>query len=269
MLQVSRSGFYAWLKAQGSPRRRAQAQLTAQVIDVYHASHGIYGVRRVYHELRARGVQVGRDRVWRVMQRAGLRNVRRRRYKATTDSNHTRPTAPNRLRQQFSAPAPNRIWTGDLTYIRTGEGWLYLAVVLDVFSRRIVGWSMQATMDESLVTTAFLKAVQQRAPQAGLFFHSDRGAQYCSRRFQRVLRGVGAQASMSGSGNCYDNAVTESFFSSLKRELVHVTHFPTRESARRAIFRYIEEFYNLRRRHSTLAYLSPTDDERRAQRLAV
>jgi putative transposase len=173
---------------------------------------------------------------------------------------------PNRLKQQFRAPAPNRIWTGDLTYIRTGEGWLSLAVVLDVFSRRVVGWSMQATMDESLVTTAFRQAFQQRAPQAGLVFHSDRGAQYCSRRFQRMLRGVGAQASMSGSGNCYDNAVTESFFSSLKRELVHVTHFPTRESARRAIFRYIEEFYNLRRRHSTLAYLSPADYEHCLQR---
>jgi len=185
-----------------------------------------------------------------------------RSFRVTTNSAHKRPLAPNLIQRNFSAEAPDRLWTGDITYIRTAEGWLYLAVILDVFSRRIVGWSMKKRMTDELTVTAFKNALVRRRPASGLIFHSDRGAQYCSNRFQSLVKGVGGIQSMSGTGSCYDNAATESFFGTLKRELVCHSSFTARAEAQSRIFWYIEGFYNRQRRHSAISYQSPDNYER-------
>lgn len=262
VLGVSRSWYYAWRKAGASKRQREDQVLLAAVRTAFDGSGQTYGAGRIVYELRGDGIRAGKNRIWRLMQQHGLRVKTTKRFRVTTNSAHKRPLAPNLVQRCFSAEAPDRLWTGDITYIRTAEGWLYLAVILDVFSRRIVGWSMNKRMTDELTITAFKNALVRRRPAPGLIFHSDRGAQYCSNRFQSLVKGVGGIQSMSGTGCCYDNAVTESFFGTLKRELVHCSSFRSRREAQSRIFLYIEVFYNRQRRHSAVSYQSPDNYER-------
>jgi transposase InsO family protein len=262
-LEVSRSGFYAWLGRDESDRARDDGRLSALIRGIFDESRGIYGAPRIHRVLRHRGVRCGRKRVARLMQLAGLRSKVRRKFRVkTTDSNHDHPIAPDLVGQDFSAKAPDQVWVSDITYIATDEGWLYLASTMDLFSRRIVGWSMASTLHASLVVSALQMGVDQRRPAAGLIHHSDRGVQYASSEFRDVLDDHGFVASMSRKGNCYDNAAKESFFHTLKTELVHHEHYRTRAEARASIFDYIEAFYNRQRLHSTLGYVSPADFER-------
>jgi transposase InsO family protein len=253
VFRVSRSRYYARLKSGEGKRQREDRELSVAIKKAFYSSERTYGANRIVRELRDQGTQVGKNRVRRLMKQLGLQVKTTKRFRVTTNSDHKRPVAPNLVQRNFSAQAPNRLWTGDITYIRTTEGWLYLAVVLDVFSRRIVGWSMKKRMTDELL---------RRRSAPGLIFHSDRGAQYCSRRFQTLVKGIGGIQSMSGTGCCYDNAITESFFATLKRELVHHCSFTSREEAQGRIFRYIEGFYNRRRRHSAVDYQSPENYER-------
>ena len=262
MFGVSRSQYYAQRKPRATKRQREDQALLVDIKAAFDDSDQTYGADRIGRELREQGTRVGKNRVWRLMKQHGLRVKTTRRFKVTTNSDHKRPVASNLVRRNFSAEAPDRLWTGDITYIRTAEGWLYLAVVLDVFSRRIVGWRMDSRMTDNLVITAFKNALVRRRPSPGLIFHSDRGSQYCSKQFQALIKGTGGTQSMSGTGCCYDNAITESFFGTLKRELVHHCDFRTRNAAQSQIFRYIEGFYNRRRRHSALGYQAPENYER-------
>ena len=262
-LEVSRSGFYAWLGRDESDRAREDRRLTALIRDIFAESREIYGVPRVHKTLQQRGQRCSRKRVARLMQLAGLRSKTKRRFRVrTTDSKHGHPIAPDRLGQDFGTSAANQVWVSDITYIPTDEGWLYLASTMDLFSRRIVGWSMSSTMHATIVVDALRMAIDQRVPSAGLVHHSDRGVQYASAEFRLVLDAHGLVASMSRKGNCYDNAVKESFFHTLKTELVNHEHYRTRDEARASVFDYIEAFYNRQRLHSTLDYQSPADFER-------
>jgi putative transposase len=268
-LDVSRSGFYAWLDRGESDRACADRRLTALIRDIFTESRGIYGVPRVHEILRQRGERCSRKRVARLMQEAGLRSKTKRRFRVkTTDSQHDHPIAPDRLGQDFGASAANQFWVSDITYIPTDEGWLYLASTMDLFSRKIVGWSMASTLHSTIVIDALSMAIDQRGPTPGLVHHSDRGVQYASAEFRAVLDAHGFVASMSRKGNCYDNAAKESFFHTLKTELVNHEHYRTRDEARASVFNYIEEFYNRQRIHSTLGYLSPVDFERPRTKVA-
>jgi transposase InsO family protein len=259
---VSRSGYYAWAKAPGSVRTRRDDELRAKIAVVHRQSRETYGSPRITIELQTQGERVGRHRVARLMQEAGLRGRQKRRYRVrTTDSAHSHPIAPNRLATLPVPTKPNHVWVSDLTYVPTDEGWLYVAGVLDRCSRCLVGWAMGATLDTAVPLAALMMALRQRKPARGLIHHSDRGVQYASADYRSALADHGLVASMSRKGNCYDNAVMEAFWSSLKNELVHRRHFATRADARTAIFDYIEAFYNRTRRHSSLGYHSPLDYE--------
>jgi putative transposase len=254
------SGFYAWLRrGPGSDRYEGAADrgLRARVGAIFAASRGTYGSPRVHAELRARGVRVGRNRVARLMREGGLSATIRRRAPRTTDSRHDHPVAPNLLERRFAAERPDAVWLADISYVPTGEGWLYLAAIKDMATREIVGWSMADHLRADLACDALLMAIRHRQPPRGLIQHSDRGVQYASEPYQAILARHGLRCSMSRRGNCLDNAPMESFFGSLKTELVHRTTFPTREAARRAIFEYVEGFYNRRRRHSGVGFLTP------------
>lgn len=262
-LEVSRSGFYAWLGREESDRACDDRRLTALIRDIFAESRGIYGIPRVHRTLRHRGVRCSRKRVARLMRLAGLRSKTKRRFRVkTTDSKHEHPIAPDRLQQDFNASAVNKVWLSDITYIPTDEGWLYLASVMDLCSRRIVGWSMAETLHAAIVIAALRMAIERRRPEPGLIHHSDRGVQYASAEFRAVLDAHGLVASMSRQGNCYDNAVKESFFHTLKTELVNHEHYRTRDQARASVFEYIEAFYNRQRIHSSLDYQSPDEFER-------
>lgn len=263
VLGVSRSGFYAWRARPASQRGKTDAELAQEIVEVHAVSRGTYGSPCVHAELRARGLRVGKKRIARLMRDRGLAARKRRRFRPkTTDSNHHLPIAENVLDRDFSRPAPNQAWVGDITYIPTAQGWLYLAVLLDLHSRRVVGWAMSDRIDRHLVLGALSMAVTNRGvPAGGVLHHSDRGSQYASDDYRKALAGYGFKASMSRRGNCWDNAVSESFFSTLKVELVHQRQFATRAEARTAIFEYIEVFYNRQRRHSTLGYVSPAQFE--------
>jgi putative transposase len=261
VLAVSPSGFYAWCGRPRPPRRvHADATLRTRIRVIHAESQGRYGSPRVHAALQAGGMRVGRNRVIRVMQAEQLRGRSRRRFRATTQRDALATPAPNRLQQVFHAPAPNRVWTGDITAIPTAEGWLYLAVLLDLYSRRIVGWAVRPTLETDLVCAAWTVAIARRQPAAGLLHHSDRGSQYTSERYQGLLRAYGATCSMSRAGNCYDNAPTESFFRTLKVELAPPLTL-TRRAAATAIQDYIERFYNRDRLHSSLNYRSPATFE--------
>ncbi len=257
VLRVSRSGYYAWCGRPESRRRQADRHLEAHIRQVHAASRGTYGSPRVHAELRDQGVRCSQKRVARVMRLAGIRACRPRRRRVTTDSHHPLPIAANLLQRDFTAVAANTKWAADITYIETREGWLYLAVVLDLFSRRVVGWALQPTLERALVLDALEMAVQQRRPTEHLLHHSDRGSQYASADYQARLAAAGIHCSMSRKGDCFDNAPVESFFGTLKTELVYQQSFATRTQARQAIFEYIEVFYNRQRRHSGLGYLNP------------
>jgi transposase InsO family protein len=258
VLGVSRSGYYAWRDRGPGPMAERRTTWAGQVRDAHEASRLSYGSPRVTAELRARGVRVSENTVAKLMRAQGLAAKARRRFvPRTTDSAHDGPVAPNRIGRDFTADAPNTRWTGDITYVATGEGWLYLAVVLDLYSRRVVGWSMRPHLRAELACEALDMALQARQPKAGLLHHSDRGVQYASEAYRRRLREARIEPSMSRPGNCYDNAVTESFFGTLKTELVNHERYATHEQARRSLFEWIEVFYNRQRRHSSLGYLSP------------
>ena len=263
-LEVSTSGYYDWHQRQDCPGPRAlENQTLAQEIGLIHAqSRHTYGSPRVMHELRKKGQRHGRHRIARLMKEKGLCGRQKGRHRVrTTDSNHDHPIAPNRLAEAPKATAPNQLWVADITYIETAEGWLYLAGVLDLYSRKIVGWAMSERIDTSLVLKALAMALVHRAPPANLLFHSDRGVQYASGDFRHALGQASLLASMSRKGNCYDNATMESFWATLKLELVYRHVFATRAQARTEIFDYIEAFYNRMRAHSSLDYNSPVDFE--------
>ncbi len=262
VLRVSPGGYYDW---RGRPRSSRAARHDALVVAI-KAVHGEvkarYGSPRIHAELAARGTPCCVNTVARLMRQEGIAAKTKRKFRCTTDSNHDRPVAENVVDRQFEPEAANRVWTADITYIPTREGWLYLAAVEDLHSRRIVGWSMGERIDSRLVVDALEMAVSRRLPGAGLVAHSDRGSQYASEHYQRLLAGHGIMCSMSRRGNCWDNAPMESFFASLKKELVHDEDYATREEARASLFEYIEVFYNRVRRHSSLGYRSPGEYER-------
>jgi transposase InsO family protein len=271
VLAVSKAGYYAWRDRAPSARARADRQLAAEIRAVHRRSRATYGSPRVHAELRAQGVRVSEKRVARVMRAEGVRAKRRRRFRVTTDSRHGEPVAPNVLDRRFAVAqvaAPDRVWAGDITYVATREGWLYLAVVLDLASRRVIGWSMRHTLERGLTLDALAMALAQRRPAAGVLHHSDRGSQYACGEYRGLLAQHRMRCSMSRKGDCWDNAVVESFFATLKAELVDGAEWPTREAARAALFEYVEVWYNRQRRHSSLGYLSPLQYEQQQHRAA-
>lgn len=265
LLGVSRSGFYASQKRPVSARELADARLSVEVASVHQESRRTYGSPRVYAELKQRGVSVGRHRVARLMREQSLRSRRARRFVHTTDSSHDLPVAPNLLARDFWPAAPNSAWSTDITFVPTAEGWLYLAIVLDLYSRRVVGWSMSDKIDRELTLSALDMALKSRAPKDGLLHHSDQGVQYVCGDYQVALDAAGIWCSMSRRGNCWDNAPTESFFGTLKTEFIHHENFETRREATAKIFEFIEVFYNRERLHSSLGNKSPTQFENEAE----
>lgn len=261
VMQVSRSGFYDWQKRPLSKRDQENTILLAEIKEIFKTSYKRYGFRRVLRVLLARGYQVGKHRVARLMRENGLFARKRRAFCKTTDSNHNYDVALNELEREFTVEAPNQAWVGDITYIRTAEGWLYLAVLIDLFSRRVVGWAMSRFVDTKLVLSALDMALTHRQPEAGFIHHTDRGSQYAADDYQDKLDSVGATVSMSRKGNCWDNAPSESFFSTLKTELIYREEFATRDAAQYAILRYLM-WYNAHRLHSFNDYVSPMQFER-------
>jgi putative transposase len=261
VLEVSRSGYYAWLKHPESKRDKDDKALSQEIFEIHQESFCTYGSPRVYRELKRRGKHIGEKRIVRLMRKDGLRAKTKRKFKVTTDSRHNFPVAANLLNREFTPEEPNQVWASDITYIWTAEGWLYLAVVMDLFSRTIVGWSMSERMTRELVIDAFVMATKRRNPPSGLLHHSDRGSQYASDDYQDILAKHGAICSMSRKGNCWDNAPVESFFGTLKREHVFHNRYLHRAQARQSIFVYIEQFYNRKRIHSALGYRTPSEME--------
>ncbi len=260
-LGVSRSGFYAFLNRGPSKRAEDDERLKLLIRAAHTDSEGTYGSPRVLRELREQGLRTSQKRVARLMREEGLRGCATPRFVVTTDSNHNDAIAPNLVARRFEAPGPNHLWVGDLTYVRTWEGWLYLAVLLDVFSRRVVGFAMADHMRTELPLQALQQALEQRGPRSALVHHTDRGSQYASQEYRELLAQEGITASMSRSGDCLDNAVAESFFATLKKELIYRKTWPTRAKAEAEIRHYIDGFYNVRRKHSSLGYVSPIEFE--------
>lgn len=258
-LAVSASGYHSWKRGGRPDRKRlTDTQMVALLKAVHAELKGVYGSPRMVRELRGRGFPASKERVERLMRENGIRARHKRRFKATTDSKHALPIAPNALDRNFTPEAPNQTWTADITYIWTDEGWLYLAVVIDLFNREVVGWSIKPRMTTDIVLDALTMAWFRRKPAPGLMHHSDRGSQYASHAFQAQLKEYGMICSMSRKGNCWDNATSESFFNSLKNERVHSTRYSSHADAKADLFDYIEPFYNRKRLHSTLGYTSPT-----------
>jgi len=264
VLAVSLSGYYAWLRRPESQRSRDDRRLLIEIRTIHRQSRRTYGSPRMYIELRDRQHPCGRHRVARLMRQDGLEGTYRRRFRVTTDSDHKWPVAPNRLERRFEVATPDTVWAGDITHIRTREGWLYLAVLLDLCSRRIIGWATSSRLTRRLPQAALEMAIGRRRPQAAVLHHSDRGSQYASKDYREALSEAGFEVSMSRRGDCYDNAPVESFFATLKKELVAGEVFYSRRQAHREIVDYIEGFYNGWRRHSSLGYLSPMAFEEQA-----
>lgn len=260
-LAVSSAGYYAWRARPESPRAVANRDLLPAIRRVHHKSRQTYGSPRIWRVLCEQGRRVGAHRVARLMRQANLQAKTVSKWRVPTDSAHRLPVAANHLNRQFTVAAPNQVWAGDLTYIWTMEGWLYLAILLDLYSRAVVGWAMGARLTEELTQHALQMALHRRQPKPGLLHHSDRGSQYAATAYQQHLRAAGITGSMSRRGNCWDNACGESFFATLKRELIHHRQYHTREEAKQEIFEYLEVFYNRQRRHSTLGYRSPAEYE--------
>jgi putative transposase len=257
MLEVSRSGYYEWLTHPSNTQAEADRQLQEKVQHYFAQGRGTYGTRRIKHLLAQEGLQVSRRRIGRLLAQAGLRCETRRRFKAPTTAGQAQTAVPNQLNREFTVTEPDTIYVGDITYLPTGEGWLYLAVVLDLCSRAVVGWSMANHMRAELVHQALSMAICQRQPAAGLLMHTDRGSQYGAESYRQLLTQHGMQPSMSRKGNCWDNAVAESFFHTLKTELIYLEDFDTHEQAQTAVFEYIEVFYYRQRCHSANGYLAP------------
>jgi len=265
VLNVSRSGYYEWANNTESNKAKQDKELTAIIKIIFQEGRGTYGARRIKSILSRKGVIISRRRIIRLVKEANLVCKTKRKFKATTNSNHKLPVAPNLLARRFDVNASNRYWVGDITYVPTEEGWLYLATVIDLYSRKIIGWSMSNRMQAELVNKALLMAIWQRKPSKGLIWHTDRGSQYASNSHLEIIRQHNIKQSMSRKGNCWDNAVAESFFNSLKTELTHQCKFKNREEARNVIFEYIEVFYNRIRIHSANNYLSPVEFEALAE----
>jgi putative transposase len=261
-LSVSPSGFYAWGSRPESPRNIANRELLVDIRRVHAQHRQRYGAPRIHAELRAEGHAISRKRVARLMRQHAIRARASRRYRVcTTDSKHSLPVAENLLDQNFVADRPDQVWLADITYIPTGEGWLYLAVILDLFTRKVVGWAMRDHMRAELTIAALTMAIQRRRPGVGLVHHSDRGSQYAAGDYRDILQAAAITQSMSRKGNCWDNAPMESFFGTLKTELVHHRKCPDRDAARRDLFAYIEGYYNRQRRHSAIGYITPEQAE--------
>ena len=264
ILGVSRSGFYSWKKRE---RKRATNDLTLlrAIEDIHRASRKTYGSPRIFSQLKALGFKTSKSKVERLMRDNGIRSKMKRKFKATTNSKHTHPVAENILNRNFSPKAANMVWAGDITYIWTGEGWLYLAVILDLFSRQVIGWSMSERMTKELALNALTMAIRKRKPEKGLIHHTDRGSQYACGVYRRLLNSIGAICSMSRKGNCWDNAVSESFFHSLKTEMIFFEEFKTRAEATSKVFEWIEVFYNRQRIHSSIGNKTPEQFEKLAK----
>ncbi len=263
-LDVSKSGFYAWRSRPESARSKENNVLVAEIERLHEASRKTYGSPRIHADLEEEGFEVSRNRVARLMRENGIRAKGKRRFRKTTDSEHDHPVAPNVLGRDFEVEAPNKVWAGDITYLWTSEGWMYLAVILDLFSRKVVGWALADHMRTDLVLEALLKALRDRLPGDDLTHHSDRGSQYASDDYRAALDAHGIECSMSRKGDCWDNAVVESFFGTLKTELDAEDHWKRRAEARYDVFEYIEVFYNRQRRHSYLSHVSPARYEAEA-----
>ena len=261
VLKVSRSGYYAFLRRPESTRNRSNAKLLNKIKEIFERSKQRYGFRRITAELHFLGFKCSKERVRRLMKKHNIRAKYRNKFKRTTNSNHKQPVAENLVNMDFDPKELNRLWAGDITYIWTREGCLYLSVILDLCSRRVISWKADKTMTETLVTETLSKAISFRKPDKGLIHHSDRGSQYASLKLRNILKENNINQSMSSKGNCYDNAAVESFFATLKKELIYRNYFYTREEAKQQIFEYIEIFYNRYRRHSKLNYLSPVQFE--------
>ncbi len=264
LLDASKAGYYAWRERAPSERARDDEALLTRIRVIHAVSSQTYGTPRVHAQLRREGTLVGKKRVARIRREAGIEVRLRRRFRRTTDSNHKFPIAHNLLDRRFSVTEIRRkdsVWASDITYIETLQGWLYLAVILDLRSRRVVGWSLSQSLEETIVLDAFRMAVGRRRPGRGILHHSDRGSQYAGRAFQQLLRDNGMVCSMSRRADCWDNAVVESFNSTIKTELIHRTKWQTREDARAAVYKYIETWYNSKRLHSTLGYRTPIEFE--------
>jgi len=270
VLDVSRSGFYAWKTRTPSVRDKSDERLVVEIVATHAKSRKRYGSPRVHRALRKKGIHVGKKRVARLMREKGIIARQKRRFRRTTDSNHTHPIAPNVLARDFEPAAPNQVWAGDVTYIATHEGWAYLAVLLDLFSRRVVGWAMSATNDTALALAALNRAIHSRHfVPAGLVHHTDRGSPYASDDYRRMLASHAMIASMSRTGDCWDNAVAESFFATLRAELVDDERYSTRRAAEISIGDYIDGFYNVERLHSHLDYVSPIEFELKEHLTAI
>ena len=261
VFEVSSSGYYAWLSRPESRRMRENRRLVVQIKAIHKHNRGVYGSKRIHAELKDMEIDVGKNRVARLMRENGIRAKQQKKFKAPTDSKHSHPVAPNLLQRDFVARAPNEKWLADITYIPTREGWLYLAAILDLYSKHIVGWSMAGRMTKKLVLDALEMAVGRRQPGPGLIHHSDRGSQYACKKYQKALHTAGMVCSMSRKGDCWDNAPMESWFHTLKTELVNHRDYQARLQAKDDIFEYIEVFYNRNRRHSSLGYITPAQYE--------
>jgi len=257
MFVIERSGYYAWLKRKPSARQQANAMLDKKIAVIFNSHKSRYGAPRITDELREGGEILSKNRVVRRMKYLGLRAKGKKKFKVTTDSSHNLPVAANLLNRDFKADSVNKKWSGDITYVWTDEGWMYLAVVIDLYSRAVIGWSIQSTMTRELIGDALMMALSRRAFPRGMIFHSDRGSQYCSSDYQSLLKKYGLICSMSRKGNCWDNAVSESFFHTIKTELIYGERYTTREIAKQSIFQYIEVYYNRVRRHSTIGSVAP------------
>ena len=259
VLGVSRSGYYSYLRHGLSQRNEENKRFVIKIKEIWKWSRGTYGSPRITAELQANGFGCGENRITCLMRENGIKARTRKKFKITTKSDHNLPIAEGLVGRDFSASHINKLWLSDITYIWTWEGWMYLAAVMDVYNRQIVGWALYDRLNKTLVVNALTKALQERSPQPGLIFHSDRGSQYASHKVKKILKAWHIHQSMSNKGNCFDNAMMESFFSSLKKELVHLMTFHSKDQARRAIFEYIEIFYNRQRRHSALNQKSPLE----------
>jgi putative transposase len=268
MLSVHRSGYYGWLTNKVRPRKAANQLLDIKIVDIFKLNKQRYGAIRITHDLHERGENCGKNRVAKRMQHLGLRAKTKKKFRVTTDPAHQLPIYRNILNRDFNAEKPNQKWVGDITYLWTDEGWMYLAVVIDLYSRAVIGWSMQPTMTTRIICDALTMALWNRGFPRGVLFHSDRGSQYCSYEYQSMLTSFGFISSMSRKGNCWDNAVAESFFHTLKTELTHTEKYGTRENAKQSIFEYLEVYYNRTRRHSSIGLVSPMTYEAQSMKVA-
>lgn len=268
MLDVSRSGYYMFCSRKPTNRQQANETLDTQIKEIYSTHRGRYGTPRIYHELRAQGHGCGRHRVARRLRALGLKAKPKKRFVLTTDSRHNLPVAPNLLGRDFTATAINQKWVGDITYLWTTEGWMYLATMIDVYSRAVIGWSLQESMTAELVGNALCMALQNRKFPRDVMVHSDRGSQYCSDAYQQLIKQHQLKCSMSRKGNCWDNAIAESFFHTLKTELIYATNYQTKGETKQNVFQYLEVYYNRKRRHSSIDYQTPYGFENQLQEAA-